>query len=1104
MAVTAVYAICLLFLATGTNRAAVVYVDATATGANDGRSWAHAFTTIQAAIDTAYAIGGSEVWVKAGTYTGCSSEPVSDSFEVLNPDSVDVIGEEREFVYQAADGPRYAHLTILYLTGDVTVAPPSVTFGDTTEQHGFATRVTALVQSHGDVLVFANHPSFTKDWKDARISQEDLAAAANAGAIHAVEIKVAEDAAKWDYVLANLDDQAGDCSKTLWAICSDDQHRAANVDWSKSGVMMGSISTTRENPVYADRRIALRDMIRRGSTACLTPGSRYSMPGYRLEKVRGQAGSFEVSLFVYELDGEAAKIQFRGCDWETGSAPGTLLYESPVTQQAANSVSYYLTQSGTAQGIPLTEQQKANMKYVRPVLTWRRDDKQYYAYLQPVRIRSDGRWWDGPAYTLAGSHATIGPSPYPAGGADTGETVYFNTHAHTLLSDGDATPHTMRMKYWTEFGEIDPGKPRFGLVTDHNRGTVFSPPTRSVVVLREEVRIYGGFAGTETSREQHDPRSNVTTIDAQGAGRCVYSCGSDWRAKTDAVLDGFLLRNGKVGGLAAGGGMHNYDCSPTIRDCRFEDNEASIGGGMCNSSASPSVKNCTFSYNTAQITPPWHPGGGMFNESGSAPVIEDCSFYGNTARRGGGMCNMSSSPTVTDCLFFNNSVSGFYNGWGGGMYNLYSSPAVTGCVFYGNSADATYGSGGGMCNDESDATVIGCTFTRNHADGSAGFGGGIYSRSSRATIANCLFSANSAAGPFGSGGAVYDCDQRGASAAMTNNTIVENTAVYGGGVYRSSATPATVANNIIAFNSSGIHDYSNGPAKLLDNCVYGNTDYNYAGIPPGVRDMARDPQFADLSNGDYHLRITSPCVNSGCNSAADDGGLDMDGEPRILPVGSTVDIGADEYNGAPLFTAGEAKRLLSDGEQTLLTGRGPMVVTAKFEDIGCFYVEQADRSAGIQCRGDVLLEPGQAAVLQGTMNTVDGERVLTGTFVLEGSLASAAIPEPAGMINRVIGGRPAGLQQGIAGASGLNNIGLLITTTGRVTYADTDYFYLDDGSKLDDGSGHLGVKVLATGLSIPASDSYVQVTGISSCFKVGDDLYRLIRVREQVDIVVVE
>jgi hypothetical protein len=43
-----------------------------------------------------------------------------------------------------------------------------------------------------------------------------------------------------------------------------------------------------------------------------------------------------------------------------------------------------------------------------------------------------------------------------------------------------------------------------------------------------------------------------------------------------------------------------------------------------------------------------------------------------------------------------------------------------------------------------------------------------------------------------------------------------------------------------------------------------------------------------------------------------------------------------------------------------------------------------------------------------------------------------------------------------------------------------NYFYMDDGSALLDGSGFTGVKVYTGSLARPAAQTYVVVTGIST------------------------
>jgi len=67
--------------------------------------------------------------------------------------------------------------------------------------------------------------------------------------------------------------------------------------------------------------------------------------------------------------------------------------------------------------------------------------------------------------------------------------------------------------------------------------------------------------------------------------------------------------------------------------------------------------------------------------------------------------------------------------------------------------------------------------------------------------------------------------------------------------------------------------------------------------------------------------------------------------------------------------------------------------------------------------------------------------------------------------------------------------------------ANAGYFYMDDGSLLNDGFGHMGVKALGT---VPVQQGqdpvgkYVRVTGVSSCYKPGSDMFRLIRATDVV------
>ncbi|WP_378183369.1 choice-of-anchor Q domain-containing protein [Aquimarina sp. SS2-1] len=233
-------------------------------------------------------------------------------------------------------------------------------------------------------------------------------------------------------------------------------------------------------------------------------------------------------------------------------------------------------------------------------------------------------------------------------------------------------------------------------------------------VMKDGVRIYGGFTGTETALDQRDWIVHQTILSGEigdpntTADNCYNVIQNTTNNLTlDALLDGFIITKGNAG-----------DPEPYER-----------GGGMFNKESSPTIKNCTFIDNEGQY------GAGIYNLGGSSPYIENCSFISNNATRGGGgVYNfLNASPTMINCLIAGN-VAG--DQFGGGMYNFQSSPTVINTCITGNVAIQ----GGAIYNTNlSAATFINVTITGNRAEDIAG---GMYNVYSEPLMLNSIIWAN--------------------------------------------------------------------------------------------------------------------------------------------------------------------------------------------------------------------------------------------------------------------------------------------------------------------------------------------------------------------------
>ncbi len=177
-----------------------------------------------------------------------------------------------------------------------------------------------------------------------------------------------------------------------------------------------------------------------------------------------------------------------------------------------------------------------------------------------------------------------------------------------------------------------------------------------------------------------------------------------------------------------------------------------------------------------------------------------------------------------------------------------------------------------------------------------------------------------------------------------------------------------------------------------------------------------------------------------------------------------------------------------------------------------FYMEASDRSSGIKVSiSPNALPVGAEVVVYGNAQSSNstGEKYVVANSADQTPGTGLTILPPLMLVNKSLGGADwryndstkAG-QKGIKDCVSLNNIGLLVTTAGIVTYKGTSDFRIDDGSGAKDNSSYNGVRVYATGLTLPTVGKFARVTGIISCFKVGNDLYRILSVRTQGDIVV--
>ena len=246
-------------------------------------------------------------------------------------------------------------------------------------------------------------------------------------------------------------------------------------------------------------------------------------------------------------------------------------------------------------------------------------------------------------------------------------------------------------------------------------------------------------------------------------------------------------------------------------------------------------------------------------------------------------CTNSSSPTISK-----NRITSNVGMAGGGISCIGSSPIISGNAISYNSGMSR---GGIYCTSGASPTIIDNTISENSAEN----GGGIYCTQSSPTLCNNVIAKNSASN-CGAGIYLSESSPSIANCTIAGNTIPDDWGgQYGAGLYAYFGSP-TVKDSILWGNTkAGFSDQIYNDCSSL-TVSYTDVENGWA----GTGNINADPQFADATNADYHLKSTGGRWLPGTGWTTDAGnspGIDA-GDPASgygnepAPNGGCVNMGA--------------------------------------------------------------------------------------------------------------------------------------------------------------------------------------------------------------------
>ncbi|MEI7726598.1 MAG: choice-of-anchor Q domain-containing protein [Bacteroidota bacterium] len=627
-----------------------IYVNATATGLNNGTSWANAYTSLQSALNAA--VSGDQIWVAKGTYKPSSS-------------------------YSLTNTPRYYHFELINNVG---------IYG------GFAGTETSVSQRTNFGYGGANETILSGDIGTPGVSTDNcLHVVYNPGS------GISNMALLDGVTITGGNANNGGVT---------DEKRGGAIYMPYNSPTISNVIITGNYAVYGGGAFNMSSSAKYNNCLFFNNNAGY---GGAVMNYSSTSLAFNNCTFYGNnasghgggVDNWSSALSYNNSIfWGNTSATGNQIYgygTSTVTLNYScysNSSNDIATETGSS--VQTTNNNStSNPLFVNPAT------RDFRLYGNSPCVNTGNNSYNTLSTDIRGQariqNTTIDKGPYEwTSGVDpVYRIIYVNANVSGGAGDGSSwlNAYTSLQSALNTAASGDQIWVAKGTYKPSSAYSLTNAPRYYHFELINNVGIYGGFTGTETSVSQRTDfgygGANETILSGDigtpgdNTDNCLHVFYNPSTGITNtALLDGVTITGGNANNAAVneekrGGAIYMSSNSPTLSNVIVTGNYAIFGGGACNNNSSAKYNNCLFFNNNAAY------GGAVMNFASNSLVFNNCTFYGNTATtHGGGVDHSHSSPSYNNSIFWGNSSA-----TGNQIYGYLSSTITLNYSCFSNSSN---------------------------------------------------------------------------------------------------------------------------------------------------------------------------------------------------------------------------------------------------------------------------------------------------------------------------------------------------------------------------------------------------------------------------------